>query len=52
MNKQEALQELSYLIWDVSHPDEWDTNSVKEWESLQISIAKLITYIESLPDEL
>lgn len=52
MNKKEALQELSYLIWDVSHPDEWDTENEKEWASLQLSVAQLIAYVESLPDEL
>ena len=50
MNKQQALEELSYLLYDVANPAEWDQNDNKNWTDMQESVTKLIVYVNAQKD--
>lgn len=47
MNKEQALEELSMLLYDVSNPTHWDQTNDKNWTDMQEGVLKLIEYVSS-----
>ena len=47
MNKEQALEELSFLLYDVTNPEQWDQTNKKNWSDMQEGVLKLITYVNN-----
>lgn len=49
MSKEDALEKLGLLLYDVTHPDEWmDTKAIKEetLKQMEKDLVDLVVYIE------
>lgn len=47
ITKDEALNEASLLLNDISDHKSWDKDNNKNWEDMQESISKIINYISN-----